>query len=180
MNTYLQKLCELVPLVLFFAFYKAFDIFAATAVMVFTSIISLLLILWIEKRISRILLFSAVISITSGVITLYSKDTTYIKMKPTVLYIIFALSLLAGKTLGKNFLQMALGHAFEMPNNKWWQLTYSFALFFISLAILNEFIWRNFSEEVWVNFKVFGIIPLNICFVIVQFYRLKSYLKLNN
>jgi intracellular septation protein len=180
MNTYLQKLCELVPLVLFFAFYKAFDIFAATAVMVVTSIISLLIILWIEKRISHILLFSAVISIISGIVTLYSKDATYIKMKPTVLYIIFALGLLVSKTLGKDFLQMALGHAFEMPKDKWWQLTCSFSLFFVSLAVLNEFVWRNFPEEVWVNFKVFGIIPLNLCFVILQFYRFKSYLKLNH
>lgn len=174
----LQKLCELLPLILFFIFYRKFDIFVATAVLVCSSIVSLLaLYLW-EKKISKLILFSAVLSIISGGITIYSNDATFIKIKPTILYTAFALTILGGRLMGKNLLASVMGHVFNMPDKQWASFTYGWVLFFLLLASLNEIIWRNWGEEVWVDFKVFGIIPLNIIFISIQFYCYRKYLAM--
>lgn len=174
----LQKLCELLPLVLFFIFYRKFDIFMATSVLVGSSVISLLaLYLW-EKKISKMILFSALLSAFFGGITIYSNDATFIKIKPTILYTAFAITILVGRIMGKNLLASLMGHAFNMPDKQWASFTYGWVLFFLLLASLNEIIWRNFGEDAWVNFKVFGIIPLNIIFISGQFYCYRKYLAL--
>lgn len=89
-------------------------------------------------------------------------------MKPTIVNTLFGIGVVGGAFLGKNVLKMLLGDAIELPDVKWNSLAIRWGIFFFAMAILNEVIWRNFSEDFWVKFKVFGFMPLTLIFTLSQ------------
>jgi intracellular septation protein len=103
-----------------------------------------------------------------GGLTLILQDELFIKLKPTIVNVLFGLILLGGLAAGKSFLKSVLGEAFAMTDEGWRKLTWRWAVFFFALALANEFVWRNFSTDQWVTFKVFGIMPLTILFSLTQ------------
>jgi intracellular septation protein len=115
-----------------------------------------------------------------GSLTLFLQDETFIKIKPTIVYLLFAGILSFGLLRGKSYLKFLLGQALSMEPRGWLVLTRRWVYFFLFLAALNEFIWRNYSTDIWVNFKVFGILPLTFAFMTLQMPLLKKHGALND
>ncbi|MCH1541901.1 MAG: septation protein A [Alphaproteobacteria bacterium] len=110
-----------------------------------------------------------------GGLTLFLQDETFIKIKPTIVYVLFAGILSFGLLRGKSYLKMLLGQALSMDRPGWMALTRRWIYFFLFLAALNEFIWRSYATDIWVNFKVFGILPLTFAFMALQMPLLKKH-----
>lgn len=164
----LRVALDLGPLLVFFTAYQMAGIFVATGAFMAASLLALGAGYAIERRISPIPLFTAILVLIFGGLTLYLKNGTFIKMKPTVLYAFFGLTLLVGLGFGRMFIKYVFATAFELTEIGWRKLTYRWGIFFLVLAALNEIIWRNMPEADWVKFKVFGIIPLIMLFALAQ------------
>lgn len=163
-----KLLVEFGPIVVFFATYKYADIFKATLYMIIVTTISLVVSYLIDRRLSIPLMISGIVLLISGSITLLSGDPAFIKMKPTIVYVIFGSILYAGYFMKKPMIKEVLGSAFKMTQSNWMILTRRFAWYFYFMAFTNEIIWRNFSENFWVNFKVFGAVPITLLFIFSQ------------
>ena len=159
---------EFGPLLAFFTIYYFRDIFTATLVFMVATVISLGLTWLVYRRIAPMPLFTAGIIFVFGGLTLWLHDETFIKLKPTMVNLLFAAILGGGLASRRNFLKTLFASAFSLTEEGWRQLTLRWVLFFILMAIGNEIIWRNFSTDIWVNYKVFGILPLTILFAIAQ------------
>jgi intracellular septation protein len=164
----LRLALDLGPLLVFFAAYQMAGIFGATGAFMIASLISLGVGYAIERRISPVPLFTAILVLIFGGLTLYLKNGTFIKMKPTVLYAFFGLTLLGGLAFGRLFIKYVFETAFQLNEIGWRKLTWRWGIFFLALAVLNEVIWRSMAEATWVKFKVFGIIPLIMVFALAQ------------
>ena len=123
---------------------------------------------WLERRLSPMALFTAVLVLIFGGLTLYLKNDIFIKMKPTVLYGCFGLILLGGLATGRLFIKYVFANAFELDEAGWKKLTWRWGLFFLTLAVLNEAVWRSTSTATWVSFKVWGLLSLVFLFALAQ------------
>ena len=110
-----------------------------------------------------------------GGLTIYFDNEVFFKMKPTIINILFAIILYTGQILNKPLLKYLLGGTIKLQNEGWALLTKRWATFFIALAVLNEIVWRTQSTDIWVNFKVFGILPITFIFTMTQFSLIKKY-----
>ena len=119
--------------------------------------------------------FGAFIILVFGGLTIYFNNEVFFKMKPTIINIIFAVILYAGEVIKKPLLKLLLGSALKLSEEGWSILTKRWIAFFIALGILNEIIWRTQSTDIWVNFKVFGILPITFLFTLSQFSLLKKH-----
>ena len=136
-----------------------------------------LVIVWkIEKKIPFVPLVGGILITFFGGLTIYFKNPIFIYIKPTIINILFAFGLIFGKFFTKEpVLKKLLGNALKLQDEGWKILNKRWALFFLSLAILNEIVWRTQSEEFWVNFKVWGLIPLTFIFTIFQIQIINKY-----
>jgi len=173
----ITSLLEMMPAVAFIIAFSLKDLIYGTKVLIICSLISFILILILNKKVTWSQAVSVTLVVLLGGITLISKDTRFIKMKPTILYSTISLVLTCGLLCNKLFIKKVLENLFVMDDGKWRKLTAAWVLFFLGYAGLNELVWRNFSEQTWVMFKVFGIIPISLCFVIGQVFILRDYLK---
>ena len=103
-----------------------------------------------------------------GGLTIFFKDPIFIKLKPTIVYFLFAFFLFFGLVIKKNFLEIYLSSLLKLNKHGWNTLTKRWGFFFIAMAFLNEIVWRNFSTDFWVAFKVFGFLPITIAFALFQ------------
>jgi len=169
MNPQLRRFfLDLGPLFIFFAAYRYLGIYAATGVFMVAVLVALALDYVFERKLSPVPLMTAVLVLIFGGLTLYLKNAIFIKMKPTALYLLFGLTLLGGLYFNRLFLKYLLSLGFEMPDSAWRTLTLRYGIFFLVLAAANEIVWRNFSESVWVDFKVWGVVPLIFLFTLSQ------------
>ena len=127
------------------------------------------------RRVPILPLVTGVLVLVFGGLTLLLQDELFIKLKPTIVNTLFAVILLGGIAFGKSFLKSLLGEMFSMSDEGWRILTIRWALFFVFLAVLNEIVWRNFSTDAWVSFKVFGIMPLTVVFSMSQLPTMNRY-----
>jgi intracellular septation protein len=176
-NPLLRLALDLGPLILFFAVNAFYGIFAATGFFMVAIVITLITSRILTGKFAKMPLVTAVLVIVFGGLTLYLQDETFIKIKPTVIYTLFASILLGGLALGRVFLQSVLGEMFELSDTGWRLLTYRWAGFFIFLAFLNEAVWRSVSTDNWVSFKVFGLVPLTFIFAAMQAGLLQKHAK---
>ena len=179
-NPLLRLALDLGPLILFFAVNAFYGIFAATGFFMVAIVITLITSRILTGKFAKMPLVTAVLVIVFGGLTLYLQDETFIKIKPTVIYTLFASILLGGLALGRVFLQSVLGEMFDLSDTGWRLLTYRWAGFFIFLAFLNEAVWRSVSTDDWVSFKVFGLVPLTFIFAAMQAGLLKKHSKPSN
>jgi intracellular septation protein len=169
MNPQIRRLLlDLGPLLVFFAGFKYLGIFGATAAFMAAVLLSLAVGWLMEKKLSPMPLVTAVLVMIFGGLTLYLKNDMFIKMKPTVLYAFFGVTLIGGLAFKRLFIKYVFAQAFELDETGWRQLTWRWGLFFLVLAVLNEAVWRNASTATWVSFKVWGIIPLIFLFALAQ------------
>ncbi len=166
---------ELGPLVVFFITNARSDIFTATAWFMGAMVLSLAMSWIILKKIAVMPLVTGVVVLVFGGLTLWLQDDTFIKMKPTITNTLFAAVLLGGLVFGQSLLKYVFGDVYKLRPEGWWRLTLNWGLFFVVLAILNEVVWRNFSTDFWVAFKVWGIMPLTIGFSLTQVPLLSKY-----
>lgn len=160
---------ELIVLVAFFVGYQYGGIREATLYMLIASILSLMLTYIVDRKFHVSSIISTSILVVTAFFTLISNNSTFIKIKATILYMIFGFIFLISAARGKPFIKYALENSFNLKEKAWYSLSYRFGAFFLFMAIVNEIIWRNFSEGFWVKFKVFGALPVTILFIVIQF-----------
>jgi intracellular septation protein len=150
-------------------------IFVATAVFIPAILAALAVSYALTRHIAVMPVVTAVIVVVFGGLTLAFQNETFIKLKPTLVYLLFAATLLGGLVFKKPLLGMVFDSVFNLTDEGWRKLTLRWGLFFVVLAVLNEIVWRNFSTDAWVNFKVFGFLPITMVFAAAQFPLLQRY-----
>ncbi|MGN6548507.1 MAG: septation protein A [Pararhizobium sp.] len=143
-------------------------IFIATALFMAATALSLVASKIVMKTLPIMPLVSGIVVFVFGALTLYLHDATFIKMKPTIINAMFGLILLGGLAFGKSLLGYVFDSAFKLDAAGWRKLTIRWGFYFIVLAVLNEVVWRNFSTDTWVAFKVWGTMPITIAFTLSQ------------
>ena len=174
-NSLIKSLIEIIPLILFFIANAKYGIIVATKIFVITTLIALVFSYLHLKKISTPLLITSGLVLIFGGLTIFFKDPTFIKLKPTIVYLLFSSFLFLGLILKKNFFKIYLSSIIKLSDVGWNILTKRWGIFFLLMALLNETIWRNFSTDFWISFKVFGFLPLTIIFTILQQSLIKKY-----
>jgi len=164
----LKFVLEMGPLVLFFLVYSKFGIFAGTGALMAATIVALAVTYALTKHLPVMPMVTAAMVVVFGGATLLLHDATFVKMKATIVYLLFAAALLGGLLFGKALLSVAFDSVMNLTEEGWRKLTLRWGLFFVAMAAVNEFVWRTQPEDFWVKFKVFGFVPLTILFAISQ------------
>lgn len=165
----IKFLIEFAPLVAFFLGYKSGGILNATLYLVVASVVAIIAGYILERKINKVNVISTIILLISASLTLFSGNSIFIKMKPTILYLIFSAIFFVTNYKWNPAIEYILGHAIKLKNReKWVLLNQRFMFFFLIMACCNEVIWRNFSEESWVSFKVFAVLPITFVFILSQ------------
>jgi intracellular septation protein len=195
LNPFLKLALEMGPLILFFfansrpALFLPFvapllpeamggekaGIFVATAVFMVAILTSLAVSYALTRHLPVMAMVTAVVVVVFGGLTLALHDDTFIKMKPTIIYILFGGILLGGLLLNKPLLAVVFDSVFDLTGEGWRKLTLRWAIFFLALAVLNEIVWRTQTTDFWVSFKVFGVVPLTFIFAALQYPLLQKY-----
>ncbi|HMK78227.1 MAG TPA: septation protein A [Xanthobacteraceae bacterium] len=195
LNPFLKLLLELGPLILFFfansrpALFLPFvgpllpeaasgekgGIFVATAVFMVAILVALAVSYALTRHLPVMALVTAIVVVVFGSLTLVLHDDTFIKMKPTIIYILFGGILLGGLWFNKPLLEVVFDSVFDLTEEGWRRLTLRWALFFLALALLNELVWRTQTTDFWVSFKVFGVVPITFVFAALQYPLLQKY-----
>ena len=170
-KSFLKFIADFGPLLIFFTIYykSGNNLSVAIPPLIFATIIAVVVVYFIEKKIPYVPLIGGVIISLFGGLTLYFDNPVFLYMKPTIINIIFAILLISGKIFfNKNFLKFFFKTAFQLDEIGWDKLNFRWAYFFIFLAFVNELVWRTQPETTWVNFKVWGMLPLTFIFTALQ------------
>jgi len=168
MSALIKLALEIGPLVVFFVANARYGIMIATAVFMIATAIALAGSWLKERRLPVMPLVSGVFVLGFGGLTLALADETFIKLKPTIVNLLFATILLAGLAWRMALLKPLFGMVMQLDDRGWQRLTLRWAMFFLVLAALNEVVWRTQTTEVWIQFKLFGIMPLTLLFSLAQ------------
>lgn len=170
-------LFDLFPVILFFVAFKFFGIYTATAVAIVATIAQIIYSKIRHGKVENMLLISGGIITVFGGATLYFKDPTFIQWKPTVLYWLFAASLIGAQFIfKKNLMRSFMEKQISLPNIVWTKLNFAWAALFVGLGFLNLYVAFNYSQDIWVDFKLFGITGILFVFIIAQTLLLSKYL----
>jgi intracellular septation protein len=150
----------------------------AAGIFAITAIIALLLSWLKHKTVSPLLIFATVIIGATAGLAIWTDNKLIFFIKPTIMNVLYGLGVIGGVIFKRNIIQLLLGNAFEMPEEKWNVIAIWWGLFFFACAIINEVVWRNFSENFWVTFKTFGFMPLTFLFMICQIPFIQKYGRL--
>ncbi len=164
MNQWLKLALEMGPLLVFFIGNSRFGIFPATIAFMVATIAALSVSYALVRSIPVMPLVGGVFVLFFGGLTIYLQDDLFIKIKPTIVNLIFAALLLTGLLMKRLFIKIVLGAAIQLTDRGWLLLTRAWIGFFVLLAVANEVAWRNFPTDTWVSFKVFGVMPLTLLF----------------
>ena len=175
MKSFYKLLIDIGPLAVFFIFYTRSGLQASILPFMVATIIAVLFSYILEKKIPIMPTVGAGIVLLFGGLTIYFDNDVFFKMKPTIINLLFAVILYGGILINKPLLKYLLGAALKLEEEGWKILTQRWIGFFIALAVLNEIVWRTQSTDVWVNFKVFGILPITFIFTMTQFPLIKKY-----
>ena len=159
---------EIGPLIVFFAAYKFGGLMASTGAVMVATIVAAAVSHIVLRKIPPMLWVTLVVVLVFGGLTLITGKGMFFYMKPTIVMALFSAILLGGLFAGRSLLKMLMSSALELDDAGWRKLTLRFGLFFATIAILNEIIWRTQPEEIWIDFKAFGILGLNVLFMASQ------------
>ena len=175
---FIKFITDFGPLLIFFIFYyqSGLNLSVAIPPLIIATLLSLTIIYLLEKKIAFMPLASGIVITFFGGLSLYFDNPVFIYVKPTVVNILFALVLIFGKFFSKEpLLKKLFKNSFKLLDEGWNKFNDRWILFFFFLAILNEIVWRTQSEEFWVNFKVWGLIPISFLFTVSQIPLIKKY-----
>ena len=175
MKSLYKLLIDIGPLAVFFIFYTRSGLQASILPFMVATVIAVLFSYILEKKIPIMPTVGAGIVLLFGGLTIYFDNDVFFKMKPTIINVLFAIILYGGILINKPLLKYLLGAALKLEETGWKILTQRWIGFFIALAVLNEIVWRTQSTDIWVNFKVFGILPITFIFTMTQFPLIKKY-----
>lgn len=188
MNQWMKMGLELGPLVVFFVVFQMFrersvtlfgqdyaGVVLATAVFIPTMLAALAASWALTRHLPRMSVVTAVVVVVFGGMTLVLNDDSFIKMKPTIVNGLFALTLGFGLLQGRSYLSYLMGDVLPLSHAGWMAFTRNWMLFFVAMALLNEAVWRNLSTEVWVTYRTFGGVPLTVAFMATQWPLLKRH-----
>jgi intracellular septation protein len=175
LNPALKLVLDIGPLVLFFVANAKFGIYTATEAFMAAVLIALAISYVMTKHVAIMPLVTAVIVLVFGGLTLVLHDDLFIKLKPTIIYLLFGGTLLVGLALGKPLLGLLFESVFHLTEEGWRKLTWRWSLFFLLLAVINEIVWRTQTTDFWVSFKLFGVVPLTFLFGVLQYPLLTKY-----
>ncbi len=168
---------DFLPLIIFFVVFKWVGILPATSALIAATLAVVVILFMLERRVATTPLVTAVIVAVFGGLSLWLQDETFIKMKPTVVNLLFAVTLFVGCWRGKGLLSYIMGSALQLTDRGWWLLSLRFGCFFTAMAVLNELVWRTMPTEWWVNFKVFGLLGCTVAFTMLQLSFIQKHLK---
>jgi len=174
----LKFITDFGPLLIFFTFYYQNEKSLQVAIppFIIATILSLGIIYLLEKRIPIIPLISGILITFFGGLTIYFNNPIFLYMKPTIINVLFGFALLFGKYFSKeNLLKKLLGNSIKLKDEGWLKLNARWIYFFFFLALLNEYVWRTQTEEFWVNFKVWGLLPITFIFTVFQVSLINKY-----
>ncbi len=187
-NSLTKALLEFGPIIIFFLAYRytplpaEFEgdeslekIIFATKIFIPTIFLALLIGYVQTKQIAKMPFFTAILILIFGGLTIWLRDETFIKMKPTIIYLLFALILWFGLLRNRSYLKVLMEVALQLEDTGWLLLTKRFALLFLFMAILNESVWRFFTTDTWVTFKTFGLPVITITFFLAQIKLINRY-----
>ena len=177
-KSFVKFLADFGPLLIFFIIYKKSgnDLSKAIPPLIISTIVAVVIIYYLEKKIPYVPLVGAVIISIFGGLTLYFNNPIFIYLKPTIINLMLAIVLLiSNKFFNKNLLKTLLQTAIVMNDDGWKKLNLRWAYFFLFLAAVNELVWRTQTEELWVNFKVWAILPITLLFTIMQIPLINKY-----
>ena len=180
-KSFLKFITDFGPLLIFFTIYykSGNDLKAAIPPLIISTLIAVVIMYFVERKVPFVPLVGAIVISLFGGLTLYFNNPIFIYMKPTIINIMFALALLFGKYFSNDpILKKLLGKSIPINDEGWKILNNRWMYFFFGLAILNEIVWRTQSEEFWVNFKVWGMLPITFIFTAFQIGLINKY-KLN-
>ena len=174
----MKFLFDLFPIVLFFVAYKMYDIYVATAVAIGAAFVQTGLFWLKNRRFEKMHLITLAILIVFGGLTLILRDPVFIKWKPTVVNWLFGATFLGSRFIGdKTLVERMMSHAITAPTAVWQRLNWAWIIFFTAMGVLNIYVAYNYSEETWVNFKLFGMMGLTLVFVFGQAFYLSRYME---
>jgi intracellular septation protein len=166
---------ELGPLLVFFVANAKYHLFVATGAFMVAIIAAMIASYVVTRHVPLMALVTGAIVLVFGTLTLVLHDETFIKVKPTIIYGLFAVTLGGGLLFGRSFIALLFDQMFNLTPHGWRILTFRWALFFAGMAVLNEVIWRTQSTDFWVGFKALGVIPITMGFAILQMPLIKRY-----
>jgi intracellular septation protein len=166
---------ELGPLIVFFVVNAKYHLFVATGAFMVAIVAAMIASYVVTRHVPVMAIVTGIIVLIFGTLTLVLHDETFIKVKPTIIYSLFALVLGGGLLFGRSFIAIMFDQMFNLTPRGWRVLTMRWALFFFGMAILNEAIWRTQSTDFWVGFKAFGVVPLTMLFAITQMPLIRRY-----
>src|SRR5436309_15357510 len=166
---------ELGPLMVFFIANAKFHLFVATGAFMVAVVVAMIASYAVTRHVPMMAIVTAVVALVFGTLTLVLHDETFIKMKPTIVYLLFAGVLGGGLLFGRSFIAILFDQMFNLTPQGWRTLTLRWALWFLAMAVLNEIIWRTQSTDFWVAFKAFGMVPLTMLFALTQMPLMKRY-----
>ena len=166
---------ELGPLIVFFVANAKFNLFVATGAFMVAIVAAMIASYVVVRHVPIMAIVTAVIVLVFGTLTLVLHDETFIKVKPTIIYGLFAAILGGGLLFGRSFIAILFNQMFNLTPKGWRILTMRWALFFLGMAVLNEIVWRTQSTDFWVAFKAFGAIPITMIFAMTQMPVIKRY-----
>jgi intracellular septation protein len=166
---------ELGPLIVFFIANARYHLFVATGAFMVAIVVAMIASYVVTRHVPLMALVTGAIVLVFGTLTLVLHDETFIKVKPTIIYGLFAVTLGGGLLFGRSFIALLFDQMFNLTPHGWRILTFRWALFFAAMAVLNEVIWRTQSTDFWVGFKALGVIPITMGFAILQMPLIKRY-----
>ncbi|MGF1679835.1 septation protein A [Photobacterium minamisatsumaniensis] len=162
----MKQLIEFIPLVLFFILYKTHDIYVATGALIVATAVQVALTWFLYKKVEKMQVITFLMVAVFGGLTIFLHDENFIKWKVTIVYAIFAFGLIISQLIGKPLIRGMLGKEITLPEFAWRRINTAWALFFIVCAIVNVYIAFRLPLDVWVNFKVFGLLALTLIFTL--------------
>jgi intracellular septation protein len=174
----MKFLFDLFPIILFFVAYKMYDIYVATAVAIVAAFVQTGLFWLKNRKFEKMHLITLAILVIFGGLTLILRDPVFIKWKPTVVNWLFGATFMGSQFIGeKTLVERMMSHAITAPVAIWRRINLAWVVFFVAMGALNIYVAYNFSEEAWVNFKLFGMMGLTLVFVFGQAFYLSRYME---
>ncbi|GAK87991.1 intracellular septation protein IspA [Vibrio ponticus] len=164
----MKQLLDFIPLIVFFALYKLFDIYVATGALIVATAVQVIVTFLLYRKVEKMQLITFVMVTLFGGMTLFLHDDNFIKWKVTIVYALFAIGLTATHLTGKSVIKAMLGKELTLPETVWAKLTWAWVAFFSLCAGLNIYVAFNLPLDTWVNFKVFGLLAATFIFTILS------------